>query len=77
MLYRRQLELSRRDHLTGLLNRRAFVEFIGMEGKRMARHHRPMTIAYIDLDNFKHVNDEHGHSERPVDRWVRVPIAAN
>ncbi len=57
-----QLErLSRTDELTGLFNRRAFYE--ELEG-RMAHHRRtgrPGALIYVDLDNFKLVNDVHGH----------------
>ena len=60
-LYLRQIELSRRDPLTGLLNRRAFMEMISIETHRMARHRRPLTLAYVDVDNFKEINDRYGH----------------
>jgi diguanylate cyclase (GGDEF)-like protein len=60
-LYTRQLELSRRDPLTGLHNRRAFMEVAAIERHRMARHRRPLTLAYVDVDNFKLINDEYGH----------------
>ena len=53
--------LSRVDELTGLFNRRAFYE--ELEG-RLAHHRRtgrPGALVYIDLDNFKMVNDVHGH----------------
>jgi diguanylate cyclase (GGDEF)-like protein len=60
-LYARQVELSRRDPLTGLLNRRAFTEMVTLEVHRMARHRRPLTIAYVDVDNFKNINDHYGH----------------
>ena len=53
--------LSRIDELTGLFNRRAFYE--ELEG-RLAHHRRtgrPGALVYVDLDNFKLVNDVHGH----------------
>jgi two-component system cell cycle response regulator len=51
------------DPLTGLSNRRfVLTQLQGMvSGAR--RHDRPLTIAIIDIDHFKAVNDEHGHSE--------------
>jgi diguanylate cyclase (GGDEF)-like protein/PAS domain S-box-containing protein len=53
--------LSRSDALTGLANRRAFYESAEIERKRAARYSRPLSLAYIDLDNFKQVNDQSGH----------------
>jgi diguanylate cyclase (GGDEF)-like protein/PAS domain S-box-containing protein len=53
--------ISRSDHLTGLANRRAFEESLDMECKRSQRYGRPITIVYVDLDDFKKVNDERGH----------------
>jgi diguanylate cyclase (GGDEF)-like protein/PAS domain S-box-containing protein len=54
-------KLARCDALTGLANRRAFYERAEQERKRAARYRRPLSLAYIDLDNFKHVNDTRGH----------------
>lgn len=56
-----QTELSRTDSLTGLLNRRAFYEVGGAELKKMQRHNRPLSIAFMDIDDFKAVNDRYGH----------------
>jgi len=53
--------LSRSDPLTGLANRRAFYETTEAERKRAGRYGRPLSLAYIDLDNFKQVNDQSGH----------------
>lgn len=61
-LLERERTASRTDFLTGALNRRAFYELAGREIDRVRRHTRPFTIAYFDLDNFKAVNDEHGHA---------------
>lgn len=49
------------DPLTGLANRRALEPVIGREIARCARLGHPLTLAVIDLDNFKDVNDEFGH----------------
>lgn len=57
----RERALSRTDPLSGVLNRRAFYE----DGHRLLalcrRGQRPITLAYLDLDDFKAVNDEFGH----------------
>jgi len=56
------MELTRLDALTGLVNRRAFYEALEHERARMSRYKHPVTIAFIDLDDFKQVNDLHGHA---------------
>src|SRR5216684_1880339 len=61
-LYLRERELSLHDPLTGVLNRRAFTRALAMETLRMQRHRLPLTIAFIDLDDFKLVNDKRGHA---------------
>lgn len=53
--------LSRKDFLTGALNNLAFYEFIQMEIARLGRYKRPFTIAVLDLDHFKELNDTLGH----------------
>lgn len=52
---------SVRDGLTGLLSRGHFEERLATELIRSARQKRPLTLAVIDLDGFKRVNDTHGH----------------
>src|SRR2546423_8871163 len=61
-LYRRERELSHTDPLTGLLNRRAFNDAVELEVERVRRLPRPLTLVYLDLDNFKPVNDTQGHA---------------
>ncbi len=59
----RQLaELSRTDELTGLLNRRAFMEDLYKHHAHLYRGSRKGALLYIDLDNFKPVNDRFGHA---------------
>ena len=51
------------DHLTGLYNKRAFHRMAEQELNRAGRGRRPISAAYLDLDNFKGINDERGHDE--------------
>jgi diguanylate cyclase (GGDEF)-like protein len=60
-LYQRTKELSSRDELTGLFNRRYFFEHLETEIQRARRYRRAFTILMLDLDQFKHYNDTHGH----------------
>lgn len=53
--------LARIDPLTGLANSRQFLELARDELERQRRFLRPLTIAYVDLDDFKSVNDRFGH----------------
>jgi len=55
-------ELSRTDYLTGALNSRAFSEIALVEISRLQRYHNSFAIAYLDLDNFKEINDQFGHN---------------
>lgn len=55
-------EMSRTDSLTGLPNRRAFLEASERELHRAARTDQPCSIVMVDLDHFKQVNDRHGHA---------------
>lgn len=57
----REQGMSRTDVLTGLGNRRAFMELAQSELQRAARRRLPFTLVYLDLDNFKAVNDRQGH----------------
>jgi diguanylate cyclase (GGDEF)-like protein len=54
-------EEARTDPLTGLLNRRAFYERADKEIGRARRSGAPLVLAYIDVDDFKSVNDRFGH----------------
>lgn len=53
--------ISRTDFLTQTANSRAFYETANKELARSSRYHRPVSVLYLDLDDFKRVNDEIGH----------------
>lgn len=53
---------SHTDELTGALNRRGFITKAQMELNRSQRTGRPLSIALLDLDKFKAINDESGHA---------------
>ncbi len=59
----RESQLARLDKLTGLTNSRAFMEQAPMLLDFCRRDGKPVTIAYIDLDGFKQVNDTKGHQQ--------------
>lgn len=54
-------ELVREDQLTGALNRRGLDEAVDVELKRADRNKSPFSVALIDIDNFKKLNDTLGH----------------
>ncbi len=53
--------LARTDSLTGAVNRRAFFENLEQEIKKHSGSGRPYSLLYFDIDNFKKINDTHGH----------------
>jgi predicted signal transduction protein with EAL and GGDEF domain len=61
---RRLEESSYVDNLTGAANSAFFYDSLGKELDRLGRYGRPLTLAYMDLDGFKSVNDEFGHRMR-------------
>lgn len=65
--------LSRTDPLTGIRNRRAFYDRASAEMVRARRHERPLTVVYVDLDDFKGVNDRFGHE---VGDLLLITVAA-
>lgn len=60
-LQKQLLELSRTDSLTSLHNRRAFDERFDDAFDQARRYHRPLSLAVIDIDHFKGINDRYGH----------------
>ena len=74
-------ELARTDPLTGVANGRYFITLADMEINRARRYKHSFTVVYIDLDNFKTVNDHFGHSTgdallRSVAHTIRNNIRA-
>jgi diguanylate cyclase (GGDEF)-like protein len=55
-------KLANRDGLTGLINRRHFMQTADTELLRAQRYQRPVTIGMADLDFFKNLNDTYGHA---------------
>ncbi len=73
------LELAHRDTLTGLPNRLWFHRFMPTAIQRSQRSHKPLALMFIDLDNFKTVNDTLGHDAgdrvlRDVARQLRSTL---
>lgn len=60
-LYTRTRELSVRDELTGINNRRYFQQMLQMEWKRAVRFRRQLSLIMLDVDHFKSYNDTFGH----------------
>jgi len=62
---RLELEFEKRqaltDHLTGIMNRRAFTAQLQGEINQLELQRTPFAVSFIDLDDFKEINDEHGH----------------
>lgn len=67
-------ELARTDELTGLLNRRAFLETLDFELRRSNRSAGALSLLLLDVDHFKSYNDTHGHpaGDRLLARVSRV-----
>lgn len=57
----RERESSRKDMLTDLANRLEFTERFAVEQSRSARSGKPYSLLFIDIDQFKSLNDEQGH----------------
>jgi diguanylate cyclase (GGDEF)-like protein len=59
--HREERRVARTDFVSGAYNARFFYELLQMEIDRIRRQPHPFTVVYIDLDNFKQVNDLFGH----------------
>jgi diguanylate cyclase (GGDEF)-like protein len=67
-------QLATMDPLTGLYNRRHFLELLERELARSASHRRALSLLIIDLDHFKSINDRYGH---PAGDIVLKQVAAS
>jgi diguanylate cyclase (GGDEF)-like protein len=77
--HEQERELARTDDLTGAVNRRSFFEAAQNEINRARRHRHPFSVAYMDVDNFKELNDTMGHAAgdealRSVARAIRRDV---
>lgn len=61
-MHARITQLAVTDELTGLANRRRFMEVVRQEVQRARRYQRPLTLLMIDLDRLKSINDQNGHA---------------
>ncbi|UPQ84435.1 GGDEF domain-containing protein [Pseudomonas knackmussii] len=61
LLYRRAVQASLKDPLTGVGNRVALEQSLARETELTRRHGQPMSIVMLDMDHFKNLNDSHGH----------------
>lgn len=74
---RRELELSAiTDELTGLANRRETLASLDRHMAAARRHKRPLSLAILDIDHFKKVNDAHGHpaGDEVIRRVARLAL---
>ena len=60
-LYTKTVELANTDELTGLSNRRVFMDELNREVSRARRYNLAFSLLMIDIDHFKWINDSHGH----------------
>ena len=60
--YGEKLDQALRDPLTGLYNRRYFYDALDKEVERERRYSTPVSLVFFDIDDFKWINDEHGHA---------------
>lgn len=62
LTYRRAVQQALRDPLTGVQNRAALAGAVEREAETSRRHGTSLAMLVLDIDHFKHINDNHGHS---------------
>lgn len=62
IMYRKALFAAHKDALTGVYNRSTLEESLDREVKLASRYDRPLSLTILDIDNFKAINDNYGHS---------------
>jgi diguanylate cyclase (GGDEF)-like protein len=77
----KQKDLAGTDPLTSVANRRAFYDLANLELNKARRYHIPISFLYLDIDNFKYINDSFGHPVgdkllRSVANTIRINIRA-
>lgn len=72
-LLENERQLARSDHLTGAWNMRAFAELVEHDMHNSRRTGQSFSLAYVDIDNFKTVNDTFGHARG--DELLRTTVA--
>ncbi len=70
------------DRLTGIPNRETLLAILGAEVERAGRHYKPLSVAFIDIDRFKPINDTYGHNSgdavlRQVARLISDGVRVN
>ncbi|HEY6607776.1 MAG TPA: GGDEF domain-containing protein, partial [Candidatus Limnocylindria bacterium] len=70
------------DRLTGVANRETLLTTLHAEIERATRHYQPLSVAFIDIDRFKPINDMHGHNSgdavlRQVARLIGGSVRAS
>jgi len=68
------IKLASTDPLTGVFNRREFLQLADQEGHRSQRYGRPLSVMILDIDHFKKLNDTYGHAagDKALQKFAQV-----